>query len=224
MPSAPRGTREKDIVLKIALLLRQRINATRINGNPMRAFLTRDADFFVPLATRVSKARRVQADLFISIHADAFTKPSANGASVFALSPKGASSAAARWLADKENQADLIGGVNVRQQRPSHVQRALLDMSTTAQINDSLTWAARCWARLAAWPSCTNPGWSRPVLPCSRRPTFPACWWKPPSSATPTKKLRLRSSAYQAKLADAIMQGIRQYFAKYPPTARSRSI
>ena len=170
----PRGTREKDIVLKIALLLRQRINATRINGNPMRAFLTRDADFFVPLATRVSKARRVQADLFISIHADAFTKPSANGASVFALSPKGASSAAARWLADKENQADLIGGVNVTSKNQA-VQNAVLDMSTTAKFATACTWAAPCSATLAALPSCTNPRWSRLVLPCSRPRTSPAC-------------------------------------------------
>ncbi|OJU89452.1 MAG: N-acetylmuramoyl-L-alanine amidase, partial [Burkholderiales bacterium 66-5] len=135
--TGPQGTREKDVVLKVAYLLRDRINATRIGGNPMRAYLTRDADFFVPLATRVAKARRVQADLFVSIHADAFTTPDARGASVFALSQGGASSSAARWLANKENQADLIGGVNVGVQ-DRHVQRAMLDMSTTAQINDSL--------------------------------------------------------------------------------------
>jgi len=93
--------------------LRDRINDTRIGGSPMRAFMTRDADFFVPLATRVEKARRVQADLFISIHADAFTTPAARGASVFALSDKGASSTAARWLANKENQSDIVGGLNI---------------------------------------------------------------------------------------------------------------
>ena len=134
----PNGTREKDVVLKIAHLLRARINATSIGGNPMRAYLTRDGDYFVPLGTRVQKAQRVQADLFVSIHADAFTTPAAHGASVFALSQGGASSSAARWLANKENQADLIGGLNVRA-KDQHVQRALLDMSTTAQINDSLT-------------------------------------------------------------------------------------
>ncbi|MDB5828295.1 MAG: cell wall hydrolase/autolysin, partial [Variovorax sp.] len=135
--TGPAGTREKDIVLQVAFKLRDRINASSVNGNPMRAFLTRDADFFVPLGTRVQKARRVQADLFVSIHADAFTTPAARGASVFALSRGGASSTAARWLANKENQADLVGGVNVGSQ-DAHVQRALLDMSTTAQINDSL--------------------------------------------------------------------------------------
>ena len=118
----PRGTREKDVVLKVAHLLRDRINATQVGGNPMRAFLTRDGDFFVPLAARVDKARRVQADLFVSIHADAFTTPSARGASVFALSQGGASSSAARWLANKENEADLIGGVGRLHKR--NVERA----------------------------------------------------------------------------------------------------
>jgi N-acetylmuramoyl-L-alanine amidase len=133
----PQGTREKDVVLSVALKLRERINATSVNGNPMRAYLTRDADFFVPLQVRVQKAQKVKADLFISIHADAFTVPTARGASVFALSEKGASSAAAKYLADKENSADLVGGVNVKVKDAS-VQRAMLDMSTTAQINDSL--------------------------------------------------------------------------------------
>ncbi len=124
-------------MLQVAHRLRERINATSVNGSPMRAFLTRDADFFVPLGVRVQKARRVQADLFVSIHADAFTTPAASGASVFALSQCGASSSAARWMANKENQADKVGGVNVGD-HDAQVQRALLDMSTTAQINDSL--------------------------------------------------------------------------------------
>ena len=210
----PRGTREKDIVLKIALLLRQRINATRINGNPMRAFLTRDADFFVPLATRVSKARRVQADLFISIHADAFTKPSAKGASVFALSPKGASSAAARWLADKENQADLIGGVNVTSKNKA-VQNAVLDMSTTAQIRDSLHLGSAVLSHIGGFAKLHKPKVEQAGFAVLIETAF---------ISNPDEELRLRSPAYQAKLADAIMQGIRQYFAKFPPTARSRSI
>ena len=133
----PAGTQEKDVVLRIAHLLRDRINATTINGNAMRAYLTRDADFFVPLQVRVHKARRVQADLFVSVHADAFFTPRPQGASVFALSQGGASSSAARWMADKENKADRIGGLNVKA-KDVQVQRALLDMSTTAQINDSL--------------------------------------------------------------------------------------
>ena len=219
----PQGTREKDIVLKIALLLRQRINATRINGNPMRAFLTRDADFFVPLATRVSKARRVQADLFISIHADAFTKPSANGASVFALSPKGASSAAARWLADKENQADLIGGVNVTSKNKA-VQNAVLDMSTTAQIRDSLHLGSAVLSHIGGFAKLHKPKVEQAGFAVLKAPDIPSVLIETAFISNPDEELRLRSPAYQAKLADAIMQGIRQYFAKFPPTARSRSI
>ena len=219
----PRGTREKDIVLKIALLLRQRINATRINGNPMRAFLTRDADFFVPLATRVSKARRVQADLFISIHADAFTKPSAKGASVFALSPKGASSEAARWLADKENQADLIGGVNVTSKNKA-VQNAVLDMSTTAQIRDSLHLGSAVLSHIGGFAKLHKPKVEQAGFAVLKAPDIPSVLIETAFISNPDEELRLRSPAYQAKLADAIMQGIRQYFAKFPPTARSRSI
>ena len=129
----PRGLKEKDVVLAVALALRDRLNAQP----NMRAMLTRDADFFVPLHERVRKARRVQADLFISIHADAFITPRARGASVFALSDRGATSAAARWIAQKENAADIVGGANFKS-RDSHVMHALLDMSTTAQIKDSL--------------------------------------------------------------------------------------
>ncbi|HEX3139055.1 MAG TPA: N-acetylmuramoyl-L-alanine amidase, partial [Rhizobacter sp.] len=131
--SGPTGLREKDVVLAIALKLRDSLNA--VPG--MRAMLTRDGDFFVPLQERVRKTRRVQADLFVSIHADAFFKPHARGASVFALSQNGASSTAARWMADKENAADLVGGVNIKA-KDATVARALLDMSTTAQIKDSL--------------------------------------------------------------------------------------
>ncbi len=133
----PSGTREKDVVLRLAHKLRDRINGMTVGGNAMRAYLTRDADFFVPLHVRVQKARRVQADLFVSLHADAFYTPRPQGASVFALSQGGASSSAARWMADKENKADLIGGLNVAS-RDESVQRAMFDMSTTAQINDSL--------------------------------------------------------------------------------------
>jgi N-acetylmuramoyl-L-alanine amidase len=116
----------------------------------MRVMLTRDADYFVPLQERVRKARRVQADLFVSIHADAFfTRPEARGASVFALSERGASSSAARWMAERENAADQVGGVNLARVQGRAGAAAMLDMSTTAQIKDSLRWAARCWATSA---------------------------------------------------------------------------
>ena len=131
------GTREKDVVLRLARRLRDRINASSVNGHTLRAYLTRDGDYFVPLHMRVQKARQVQADLFVSIHADAFYTPRPQGASVFALSHGGASSSAARWMAAKENKSDLIGGINVKSEE-AQVQRALLDMSTSAQIRDSL--------------------------------------------------------------------------------------
>ena len=218
----PRGTREKDIVLKIALLLRQRINATRINGNPMRAFLTRDADFFVPLATRVSKARRVQADLFISIHADAFTKPSAKGASVFALSPKGASSAAARWLADKENQADLIGGVNVTSKNKA-VQNAVLDMSTTAQIRDSLHLGSAVLSHIGGFAKLHKPKVEQAGFAVLKAPDIPSVLIETAFISNPEEEQRLRSAAYQDRLADAIMRGITQYFQSNPPQFRGKN-
>src|SRR5699024_8782002 len=128
----PGGTREKDVVLQIARRLKKHIDAQP----NMRGYLTRDGDFFVPLHVRVQKARRVQADFFVSVHADAFTRPSARGSSVFALSQNGATSAAARLMAKRENEADLIGGVNLGAHN-KQVAQVLLDLSTAAQITDS---------------------------------------------------------------------------------------
>lgn len=219
----PAGTREKDVVLKVALLLRDRINATTVGGNPMRAFLTRDRDFFVPLATRVEKARRVQADLFVSIHADAFTNPAARGASVFALSEGGASSSAARWLANKENQADLIGGVNVGGQ-DRHVQRVLLDMSTTAQINDSLKLGSVLLGEIKGMARLHKPRVEQAGFAVLKAPDIPSVLVETAFISNPEEELRLRSAAYQEQLADALMRGITRYFAKNPPLARSRTV
>ncbi|GAB1387594.1 N-acetylmuramoyl-L-alanine amidase [Melaminivora sp.] len=219
----PSGTREKDVVLKVAHLLRERINATSIGGNPMRAFLTRDGDYFVPLATRVDKARRVQADLFVSIHADAFTNPAARGASVFALSEGGASSSAARWLANKENQADLIGGVNVGAQ-DKHVQRVLLDMSTTAQINDSLKLGSVLLGEIKGMARLHKPQVEQAGFAVLKAPDIPSVLVETAFISNPEEEARLRSSAYQVQLADALMRGISRYFAKNPPLARNRSV
>ena len=219
----PSGTREKDVVLKVAHLLRDRINATSVGGNPMRAFLTRDADYFVPLATRVDKARRVQADLFVSIHADAFTTPAARGASVFALSQSGASSSAARWLASKENEADLIGGVNVGTQ-DRHVQRALLDMSTTAQINDSLKLGSVLLGEIGNVGKLHKPRVEQAGFAVLKAPDIPSVLVETAFISNPEEEAKLRSSAYQQQLADALMRGIIRYFAKNPPLARSRSV
>ena len=219
----PAGTREKDVVLKVAHLLRDRINATTVGGNPMRAYLTRDGDYFVPLGTRVQKAQRVQADLFVSIHADAFTTPAARGASVFALSQGGASSTAARWLANKENQADLVGGLNVRA-KDQHVQRALLDMSTTAQINDSLKLGTVLLGEIGGMAKLHKPRVEQAGFAVLKAPDIPSVLIETAFISNPEEEAKLRSSAYQEQLADALMRGITRYFAKNPPLARSRSV
>ena len=219
----PAGTREKDVVLKVARLLRDRINNTTVGGNPMRAFLTRDGDFFVPLGTRVKKAQRVQADLFISIHADAFTNPDARGASVFALSQNGASSSAARWLANKENQADLVGGLNVRA-KDRHVQNALLDMSTTAQINDSLKLGSVLLGEIGNVGKLHKPRVEQAGFAVLKAPDIPSVLVETAFISNPQEEARLRTSAYQEQLADALMRGITRYFAKNPPLARSRTV
>ncbi|GKS82622.1 N-acetylmuramoyl-L-alanine amidase [Acidovorax sp. SUPP1855] len=221
--TGPGGTREKDIVLKVAHLLRDRINATTVGGNPMRAFLTRDADYFVPLGVRVDKARRVQADLFVSIHADAFTTPAARGASVFALSQGGASSSAARWLANKENQSDLIGGLNVRVQ-DRHVQSALLDMSTTAQINDSLKLGSVLLGEIGSMAKLHKPRVEQAGFAVLKAPDIPSVLVETAFISNPEEEAKLRTAAYQQQLADALMRGITRYFAKNPPLARSRSV
>ena len=219
----PAGTREKDVVLKVARLLRDRINTTTVGGNPMRAFLTRDGDFFVPLGTRVQKAQRVQADLFVSIHADAFTNPDARGASVFALSQNGASSSAARWLANKENQADLVGGLNVRA-KDRHVQSALLDMSTTAQINDSLKLGSVLLGEIGNVGKLHKPRVEQAGFAVLKAPDIPSVLVETAFISNPQEEAKLRTSAYQEELADALMRGITRYFAKNPPLARSRSV
>ena len=219
----PKGTYEKDVVLKVAKLLRDRINKSSINGNPMRAYMTRDGDYFVPLGTRVQKARRVQADLFISIHADAFTRPSAAGASVYALSSKGATSTAARWLADKENQADLVGGLNVRSQDKA-VQQMMLDMSTTAQINDSLKLGTALLKQIGSFAKLHKTRVEQAGFAVLKAPDIPSILVETAFISNPEEEKKLRSPAYQVKLADAMMAGIRHYFTQNPPLARSRSV
>jgi N-acetylmuramoyl-L-alanine amidase len=218
----PGGTREKDVVLRLAHLLRERINATTVNGNPMRAYLTRDADFFVPLGTRVQKARRVQADLFVSLHADAFFTPDPQGASVFALSQGGASSSAARWMAAKENKADLIGGLNVRA-KDATVQRALLDMSTTAQINDSLKLGKTLLGEISRVGKLHKPRVEQASFAVLKAPDIPSVLVEAAFISNPSEEIKLNSEAYQNQLADALMRGIEGYFSRNPPLARNRT-
>ena len=217
----PAGTKEKDVVLKVAHRLRDRINATRVNGNPMRAYLTRDADFFVPLGTRVKKAQRVKADLFISLHADAFMTPQPQGASVFALSNKGASSAAARWMANKENAADLVGGINVKV-KDATLQRALLDMSTSAQIKDSLKLGSAMLGEVKRVGKLHKPHVEQAGFAVLKAPDIPSVLVETAFISNPDEERRLNSDKYQTDLADALLKGIVKYFSANPPLARSR--
>ena len=217
----PGGTREKDVVLRLAHLLRDRINATSVNGNAMRAYLTRDADFFVPLQVRVQKARRVQADLFVSLHADAFFTPDPQGASVFALSQGGASSSAARWMAAKENKADLVGGLNIKAKDAS-VLRALLDMSTTAQINDSLKLGKTLLGEIGRVGKLHKPRVEQAAFAVLKAPDIPSVLVEAAFISNPKEEAKLNSEEYQNQLADALMRGIEGYFSKNPPLARNR--
>ncbi|WP_416548260.1 N-acetylmuramoyl-L-alanine amidase [Limnohabitans sp. DCL3] len=219
----PGGTREKDVVLKIAKMLRERINASTVNGSPMRAFLTRDADFFVPLHVRVQKARRVQADLLVSIHADAFFTPQASGASVFALSQGAASSSAARWMAQKENKADSIGGLNLGSQE-AQVQHALLDMSTAAQIKDSLQLGSSLLREIGSVGRLHKPRVEQAGFAVLKAPDIPSVLVETAFISNPQEEEKLRSEAYQQQLTDALMRGIVQYFSRNPPLARNRGL
>ena len=222
----PNGTKEKDVVLQIAHRLRERINNTVIKTKhgllPMRAFLTRDADFFVPLQVRVEKARRVQADLFISIHADAFMTPQARGASVFALSQGAASSAQARWMAKQENRADLVGGLNLKVQDAA-VQRALLDMSTTAQINDSLKLGHEMLGQIRRVGKLHKPHVEQAGFAVLKAPDIPSVLVETAFISNPDEEARLVSQQYQNDLSDALIRSIERYFSRNPPLARTRN-
>ena len=219
----PGGTQEKDVVLQLAFLLRERINAATVRGNPMRAYLTRDADFFVPLHVRVQKARRVQADLFISLHADAFFTPAPQGASVFALSQGGASSSAARWMAAKENKADVIGGINVKA-KDAEVQSTLFDMSTTAQILDSLKLGSTLLGEMGRVGKLHKGSVEQASFAVLKAPDIPSVLVEAAFISNPEEEKKLVSEDYQNQVADALMRGISAYFGRNPPLARSRTV
>jgi len=215
----PSGLREKDVVLKIALQMRDRLNAVP----NMRAMLTRDADYFVPLHERVNKARRVQADLFISIHADAYFMPHARGASVFALSRSGASSAAANWMAQRENNADSIGGLNINA-RDTSVLRTLLDMSTTAQIKDSMRLGAEVLGVIGQVGALHKAQVEQASFAVLKAPDVPSILVETAFISNPQEEAKLRSAAYQQRLVGALLTGINRYFAKNPPLNRQRTL
>ncbi|CAN5309198.1 N-acetylmuramoyl-L-alanine amidase [soil metagenome] len=212
-----RGSHEKDVVLAIA----KRVKA-RLDSEPnMRAMLTRDDDYFVPLGVRVQKARRVQADLFVSIHADAFTDTAANGSSVFVLSERGASSAAARWMAQKENDADLIGGVNL-DSRDKDLARVLLDLSTTAQINDSMKLGRAMLDHIGKINRLHKAEVEQAGFAVLKAPDIPSILIETAFISNAEEEKRLNDTKFQDQLADSIVAGIKRYFAKNPPLAKSR--
>ncbi len=219
----PGGTQEKNVVLQIAHRLRERLQDMVIGGNPVRVVMTRDADFFVPLQVRVEKARRVQADLFVSLHADAFYTPDPQGASVYALSERGASSAAARWMANQENKSDQVGGINVKV-NDAHVQRALFDMSTTAQINDSLKLGGALLGEIGRVGRLHKPRVEQASFAVLKAPDIPSILVETAFISNPQEEARLVDPAFQDRLAQALQRGITRYFAANPPLARSRQL
>jgi len=207
----PGGTREKDVALQIARRLKAKIDAQP----GLRAYLTRDGDYFVPLHVRVQKARRVKADLFVSIHADAWVKPSARGTSVFALSERGATSTAARWLADKENAADLIGGINLGSQN-KQVAQVLLDLSTTAQINDSLKVGNQVLKQLKNVNRLHKPQVEQAGFAVLKAPDIPSILVETAFISNPEEEKLLKTPAHQERLSTAMFNGIQRYLAAWP--------
>ena len=211
------GSHEKNVTLSVARRLKEKIDATP----NMRSVLTRDDDYFIPLNQRVQKARRVQADLFVSVHADAFIKPTARGSSVFVLSENGASSSAARWLADKENSADLVGGVNLGVRDP-YLARTLLDLSQTATINDSLKLGKDVLGELGRINTLHKAHVEQAGFAVLKAPDIPSILIETAFISNPEEEKRLNDEAYQDRMAEAILKGIRRYFAKNPPLAKSK--
>ena len=209
------GSREKHVVLSIAKRLKDKIE----NEAYMRPYLTRDGDYFVPLHVRVQKARRVEADLFVSIHADAFIESHAKGASVFTLSQMGASSTMARWMANKENASDLIGGINIKTQ-DRQVANLLLDMSTTAQIKDSLQVGNSILKQIGGFAPLHKGKVEQASFAVLKAPDIPSILVETAFISNPQEEAKLNDDGYQDRIADAILRGIKDYFSKNPPVSR----
>lgn len=212
-----RGTFEKDVTLSIA----KRVKAKLDEEPNMRGFLVRDGDYFIPLGNRVVKARKVSADLFVSIHADAFINPEARGSSVFALSENGATSAAARWLAKRENDADLIGGVNL-DVKDKYLKQTLLDLSQTATINDSMRLGKAVLGELGGVNKLHKAAVEQAGFAVLKAPDIPSILVETAFITNPDEEARLTDEDYQDKMAAAIVTGIKRYFAKSPPLAKPK--
>jgi N-acetylmuramoyl-L-alanine amidase len=211
------GSYEKNITLIIAKKLKEKIDAE----SNMRGILTRDGDYFIPLHGRVVKARKFKADLFVSIHADAFTNQSARGSSVFALSEKGATSASARYLAKKENESDLIGGVSLDDKDPV-LARTLLDLSQTATINDSLKLGKAVLGRIGEINDLHTSRVEQAGFAVLKSPDIPSILVETAFISNPDEERKLNDEAYQDKLANSILNGIKKYFASNPALAKSK--
>jgi len=211
------GTLEKDVTMSIA----QRVKAKLDEEENMRGVLTRDGDYFVALGHRVVKARKVSADLFVSIHADAFVNPEARGSSVFALSENGATSAAARWLAKRENDADLIGGVNL-DVKDKYLKQTLLDLSQTATINDSMKLGKAVLSELGGINKLHKAAVEQAGFAVLKAPDIPSILVETAFITNPEEEARLGDEAYQDKIASAIVAGIKRYFANNPPLAKAK--
>lgn len=212
-----RGTREKDVTLAIARRLKDHLD--RLDN--LRAVLIRDGDYFLPLHERVQRARRLQADLFVSIHADAFLKPTARGSSVYALSESGATSAAARWLAKRENEADLIGGINL-DVKDAYLKRTLLDLAQTATIADSLRLGRVVLDELGGVNTLHKSYVEQAGFAVLKAPDIPSILVETAFISNPEEEQKLNDEGYQDRLAAALANGIKRYFDKNPPLARVR--
>ncbi|MDP1870682.1 MAG: N-acetylmuramoyl-L-alanine amidase [Gallionella sp.] len=210
-----RGSHEKDVTLAIARRLCTLVNET-LN---MRCLLIRDGDYFIPLGVRVVKARKARADLFVSIHADAFIRPDAHGSSVFALSEHGATSTAARWLAKKENEADLIGGINIAVKDP-YLARTLLDLSQTATISDSIRLAKHVLGELNDINDLHSGHVEQAGFAVLKSPDIPSILVETAFISNPGEEAKLNDESYQTKLANAVLGGIKRYFAQNPALSR----
>ena len=211
------GSREKVITLALAKKLKE-----KIDSEPnMRGMLTRDGDYFVPLGTRVVKARKFKADLFVSIHADAFTNQSARGSSVFALSEKGATSASARYLAKKENESDLIGGVSLGGRDPV-LAKTLLDLSQAATINDSLKLGKAVLGHIGEINKLHTSRVEQAAFAVLKSPDIPSILVETAFISNPEEEKKLNDDEYQDKLVDSILSGIKKYFASNPALAKTK--
>lgn len=206
------GTKEKDVVLAIARRLASLVN----NERGMRAVLIRDGDHFISLRQRMQKARRHKADLFISLHADAFRDHRVQGSSVYVLSERGASSEAARWLAEQENNADLVGGVTLSDKDPI-LKSVLLDLSQTAAMHASFTAAEQVLRALGEVGRLHKRHVQSAGFVVLKSPDIPSMLIETAFISNPREERRLTQSAHQIKLAKAILRGVREYFHQYPP-------